>query len=42
MKYERHGFGGYARQLFPRAEKALLAGYIVLGVLMGTLYLLGA
>ncbi len=37
----RHGFGGYARQLFPRAERALLVGYLILGVLIPTLYLVG-
>ncbi len=42
MKYNtRHGFGGYARQLFPRAERLLLGGCLILGVLIPTLYLLG-
>jgi len=37
----RHGFGGYSRQVFPRAERALLGGLVALVVLILTLYLIG-
>lgn len=41
MKYERHGFGGYAKQVFPRAERFLGALYLGVVVLVVTLYFLG-